>query len=174
MLCDLAAGANTISADLINIAIAQHALYVDLATYRLSEPWRTPVFRNRHLARAYQKGATQDEKIGAPSRDLTSSITLEGRELLERASDVDLATAVFRNRYIHPYHYRDDKQIQIARNRVAIPIRTKRRWQQCHREAEDRNGSGFLGLLPLYHTCGGFRQMITEGITLIHRVLETH
>ena len=115
MLSDLQTAADTISADLINIAIAKHALYVDLATYRLSEPWRTPVFRNRHLARAYQKGATQDEKIVAPSRDLTSSITLEGRELLERASDVDLATAVFRNRVIHPDHYRDVEQIQIAR-----------------------------------------------------------
>ncbi len=174
MLSDLRTAADTISADLINIAIAQHALYVDLATYRLSEPWRTPVFRNRHLARAYQKGATQDEKIGAPSRDLTSSITLEGRELLERASDVDLATAVFRNRVIHPDHYRDEEQIQIARNRVAIPIRTKRRWQQWYREAEDRYGSGFLGLLPRYHNCGGLRQIDTEVITLIHRVLETH
>src|SRR5229473_4676607 len=173
-LADLRIAASVVSSDRINIAIAKHALYVDLATYRLSEPWRAPVFRNRHLARAYQKGATQDEKIGAPSRDLTSSITLEGRELLERASDVDLATAVFRNRVIHPDHYRDEEQIQIARNRVAIPIRTKRRWQQWYREAEDRYGSGFLGLLPRYHNCGGLRQIDTEVITLIHRVLETH
>src|SRR6266536_1326070 len=174
MLSDLQTAADTISADLINIAIAKHALYVDLATYRLSEPWRTPVFRNRHLARASQKGATQDEKSVAPSRVLTSSITLEGRELLERASDVDLATAVFRNRVIHPDHYCDEEQIQSARDRVSIPIRTKRRWQQWYREAEERYGSGFLGLLPRYHNCGGLRQIDTEVITLIHRVLETH
>src|SRR6266536_2371893 len=174
MLSDLQTAADTISADLINIAIAKHALYVDLATYRLSEPWRTPVFRNRHLARASQKGATQDEKSVAPSRVLTSSITLEGRELLERSSDVDLATAVFRNRVIHPDHYCDEEQIQSARDRVSIPIRTKRRWQQWYREAEERYGSGFLGLLPRYHNCGGLRQIDTEVITLIHRVLESH
>ncbi len=174
MLSDLRMAANTISTDLINTAIAKHALYVNLATYRLSEPWHAPVFRNRRLERAYPKGATQDEKIVAPSQALISSITQEGQELLERASDVDLATAVFRNRVIHPDHYHDEEHMQITHDRASIPIRTKRRWQQWYREAEDRYGSGFLGLLPRYHNCGGLRQIDTEVITLIHRVLETH
>jgi putative transposase len=38
--------------DVINIAIVRSDLYVDLATYRLSEPWRTPVFPDRSTARA--------------------------------------------------------------------------------------------------------------------------
>jgi len=173
MLSDLRMTAGASNADLINIAIAKHALYVDLATYRLSEPWHTPVFCSRNLACVYQKGETEDEESVVPSDHLTSSITLEGRELLERASDVDLATAVFRNRVIHPDHYHDEKQIQIAGNRTAVPVRTKRRWQQWYREAEARYGSGFLGLLPRYHNCGGLRQINPEVITLIHRVLET-
>lgn len=174
MLSDLRTAADTIPADLINIAIARHALYVDLATYRLSEPWHTPVFRNRHQARAYLKPEAQHAENSAPERALTSSITPEGRELLERASDVDLATAVFRNRVIHPDHYHDEVQMQLARNRDAVPVRTRRRWQQWYREAEEQYGSGFLGLLPRYHNCGGLRQIDTEVITLIHLVLETH
>jgi len=174
MLSDLRKTTGGSFADLINIAIAKHALYVDLATYRLSEPWHTPVFRNRNLARAYQKSETQDEESVVSSIHFTSSITLEGRDLLERASDVDLATAVFRNRIIHPDHYHDEEQMQITQNRTAVPVRTKRRWQQWYREAEARYGSGFIGLLPRYHNCGGLRQISAEVITLIHQVLETH
>jgi len=63
MLSDLRTAASTISADLINIAIARHALYVDLATYRLSEPWHTPVFRNRNLARAGSGSCEKDSPV---------------------------------------------------------------------------------------------------------------
>ncbi|GAC1350581.1 MAG: hypothetical protein NVSMB27_34430 [Ktedonobacteraceae bacterium] len=42
LLSDLRAQ-TSIPADLINIAIARHDLYVDVATYRLSEPWRSGV-----------------------------------------------------------------------------------------------------------------------------------
>src|SRR5216683_4167379 len=51
-LADLRAAAREVSSDRINIAIAQHALYVDLAAHRLAEPWRTPVWRSRHMALA--------------------------------------------------------------------------------------------------------------------------
>lgn len=105
---------------------------MDLATYRLLEPWHTPVFRNRNLARASQKSETRDDEHGASLHHPSSGITLEGRELLERASDVDLATAVFRNRVIHPDHYDDEEQVQVARNRTAVPVRTKRRWLQWY------------------------------------------
>lgn len=62
--------------------------------------------------------------------EMTSGITQIGRELLERASDADLATAVFRNRIIHPEHYDDEEQAQIAQDRATIPLRTKQYWQQ--------------------------------------------
>jgi hypothetical protein len=55
--------ASEIPADLINIAIARHDLYVDLATYRLSEPWRTPVFRSQRLARARPKPQAKKEAV---------------------------------------------------------------------------------------------------------------
>ena len=113
LLSNLRVG-SSISADLINIAIAKHDLYVDLATYRLSEPSRTPVFRNRHVARAHAQPSVQDRQAVPSTASTASSITPEGRELLEHASDTDIATAVFRNRVIHPEHYDDDEQVQTV------------------------------------------------------------
>ena len=174
-LADLRIAASVVSSDRINIAIAKHALYVDLAIYRLSEPWRAPVFASRHLARAYAKPEVEvDLSIAPPAPTSHPSITLEGRALLEHASDIDLATAVFRNRVIHPGHYDDDEQRQTAEARLAVPSRTRQYWQQVYREAETRYGSGFLGLLPRYHNCGGNRKIDPEVISLMHGILETH
>lgn len=163
-----------ISADLINIAIARHDLYVDLATYRLSEPWRTPVFRSKGHARACIQVRDQSNEMMFASKEQASHITPEGQALLEQAHDVDLATAVFRHRVIHPDAYQDDVQAQTALARAAVHPRTKQRWQQRYREAEIQYGSGFLGLLPGYHNCGGARRISEEVITLIHQVLATH
>ncbi|GAC1350582.1 MAG: hypothetical protein NVSMB27_34440 [Ktedonobacteraceae bacterium] len=102
------------------------------------------------------------------------NFTAEGRALPEQASETDLATALFRNRVIHPEDYQDDEQAQTATRRAAIPARTRQYWQQLYRIGETRYGSGFLGLLPHYHNCGGLRQIDAEVITLIHQVLETH
>jgi putative transposase len=163
-------------ADLINIAIVRHDLYVDLATHRLSEPWRTPVFLNQRAARTYATRKTQaDDVVGTSRLPLSdANFTAEGCTLLERASDADLATALFRNRVIHPEDYQDNEQAQTAARRAAIPARTKQYWQQLYREAETRYGSGFLGLLPHYHNCGGTRKIDAPVIALIHQVLETH
>src|SRR5205807_4416797 len=95
-LADLHEASPNIPTDLINIAIAKHALYVDLNRYRLSEPWHTPVFRTRSLARASTPVGIQEtgtSPVSLPA-ETVSRITPEGRELLERASDVDLATAL--------------------------------------------------------------------------------
>jgi len=173
-LAELRTAAHDIPADCINIAIARNALYVDLATYRLSEPWRTPVFHTRQVARAsVQSRREHNEDVTTPT-EKASRITPEGRELLESASDVDLATAVFRNRVIHPEHYHDDEQTQTAELRTTIHPRRRQRWQQRYREAEIRYGSGFIGLLPHYQNCGGTRKIDVEVIALIHQVLETH
>jgi putative transposase len=175
-LADLREACSDGPADLINIAIAKHALYVDLSRYRLSEPWHTPVFRTRSLARASAHVSMQetDASLVSLPAEAVSRITPEGRELLERASDVDLATALFRNRVIHPEFYDDDEQTQIMNKRAAVPTRTRQRWQEQYRKAEVQYGSGFLGLLPRYHNCGGQRKISSEVIALIHRVLETH
>jgi len=118
----------------------------------------------------------QDTDAGLASfqASAVSRITPEGRELLERASDVDLATALFRNRVIHPEFYDDEEQTQMRNKRAAVPTRTRQRWQERYRKAEGHYGSGFLGLLPRYHNCGGQRKISSEVIALIHRVLETH
>src|SRR6266704_2749055 len=175
-LADLHEASPNVPADLINIAIARHALYVDLSRYRLSEPWHTPVFRTRSLARASTRVSTQETEASPVSlaAEAVSRITPEGRELLERASDVDLATALFRNRVIHPELYDDDEQTQTICHRAAVPARTRQRWQQQYRDAETQYGSGFLGLFPRYHNCGGQRKISSEVIALIHQVLETH
>ncbi len=54
-----------ISADLINIAIAKHDLYIDLASYRLSEPQRAPVFRQKEARRSSpeQPGSASSQNI---------------------------------------------------------------------------------------------------------------
>jgi putative transposase len=167
---------SSIPADLVNIAIARHDLYVDVATYRLCELWHTPVFHNRQAARTsltYQE--QENERGGASPLPVTpDNFTAEGRALLEQASDTDLATALFRNRVIHPEDYQDDEQAQTAARRLAIPARTRQYWQQLYRIGETRYGSGFLGLLPHYHDCSGTRKIDAEVIALIHQVLETH
>ena len=167
---------SAIPAYLVNIAVAKHDLYVDLAAYRLSEPWHTPVFLNRQAARAHGKPRKQDDEAAvASSLPVTpANFTAEGRALLERASDVDLATALFRNRVIHPEDYHDDEQAQTAARRSAIPARTRQYWQQLYRAGETRYGSGFLGLLPHYHNCGSTRKIDAEVVALIHQILETH
>lgn len=162
-------------ADLINIAIARHDLYVDLATHRLSEPWHTPVFRNRQTARAYVRPQVKEETIArATAQDRSSSLAPEGQVLLEQARDVDLLTAVFRNRVINPDQYDDDEQIQVNTRAATIPARTKRRWRQWYREAEQQYGSGFLGLLPQFARSGRKRDAGSESVQLIHQVLETY
>ncbi|HVB72748.1 MAG TPA: Mu transposase C-terminal domain-containing protein [Ktedonobacteraceae bacterium] len=175
LLSDLRAQTR-VPADLINIAIARHDLYVDAATYRLSEPWHTPVFLTRQAARTFPLPKPQEGKGGgtSPFPVTPENFTAEGRALLEQASEADLATALFRNRVIHPGDYQDDEQAQTAARRAAVPDRTRQYWQQLYRIGEAHYGSGFLGLLPHYHNCGGLRQIKAEAIALIHQVLETH
>lgn len=221
--------ASGIDADVIYTAIAQHLLYVDLATDRLSEPGRTPVFRDQPTARAYtHRGAGRaqgDDEIHpvilAPGQailwdsrrweianvgrteitlvgdgdapvaiacpafetlvargaivgvgtDAPASITAEGRDILDRARVADVATAVFRNRVIHPDQYNDDEQARMAVARAAVPDRTKRAWRRLYREAESRHGSGFIGLLPRVADRGGQRKIASEIVALIHDVL---
>ncbi len=172
-LADLHAAAPSVSSDRINIAIAQHALYVDLTAHRLTEPWHTPVWRSRHIALAVSSKHLLDRETALRS-SRESFLTPAGKELLERASETDLATAVFRNRVIHPEHYDDNEQRQQADSQGAVPARTKQRWRQRYHEAETRYGSGFLGLLPQYAHCGGNRKIAAPVIKLIYEVLETH
>jgi len=231
-LADLREASPDVPADLSNIAIASHVLYVDLSRYRLSEPWRVPVFPSRKSARAAvhhskQTGdqdsspprvtaltgtivswagqqwqiseasptnitltcegsdpfalarsafdtLVQDGKIVLHSSLAPSNFTLEGQELLAAARDVDLATAVFRNRVIHPEQYNDDEQRQITERATTIPARTKRYWRQQYREAEDQYGSGLIGLLPQFMRRGRRWKADFAPRKLIHEVLETH
>ncbi len=172
-LADLRSAAREVSSDRINIAIVQHALYVDLAAHRLTEPWRTPVWRSRQIALVSAK-PDREAVTGPVLSEMPPHLTPEGRELLERASEADLATAIFRNRVIHPEHYDDDEQRQQVDSQAVVPTRTKQRWQQRYHEAETLYGSGFLGLLPQHSHCGGNRKIADPVIKLIHEVLETH
>ncbi len=74
LLSDLRLKTEGMHADAINIAIARHALYVDLATYRLSEPWRVPVFPDRSTARAMIRTPDQT-RDQAPSIPRVAAIT---------------------------------------------------------------------------------------------------
>jgi putative transposase len=164
-----------IPADLINIAIARHDLYVDLATYRLSEPWRTPVFRSQRQARASVKPQAKEVTVTRSNADENpSSLTPEGQEVLDRAREVDMMVAIFRNRVINPDHYHDDEQAQVNARAETIPARTKRRWQMRYREAEHLYGSGLIGLLPQVAKSGRKRTVTSEVSDLVQQVLETH
>ncbi len=232
LLSDLRLQVEGMNTDAVNIAIARHALYVDLATYRLSEPWRTPVFPARSTARAavHHPDQTPDQatpaprvaviagisvswagqqwhistvtptditltceksdpfplarsafdalvqegKIILPRPETASNFTKAGQELLEQARDVDLATAVFRNRVINPEQYHDDEQAQIAERAATIPVRTKRYWRHLYREAEEQYGSGWIGLLPHFTRSGRKWETNAASRKLIHEVLETH
>ncbi len=171
MLADLREAAEGIPADLINIAIARHDLYVDLGRYRLSEPAHTPVFRQENST---PDRVLNDHELPSFPTEASSRFTPEGQALFEHAKEADSAIAVFRNRVIHPEQYDDEEQARTAEARAAVPARTRRRWQQLYREAETIYGNGFLGLLPQYHNCGGNRKISAEVIDLIHQVLETH
>ncbi len=171
MLTDLREAAEGIPADLINIAIARHNLYVDLGRYRLSEPAHTPVFRQENST---PDPVLNDHELPSLPTAASSRFTQIGQALFEHAKEADFATAVFRNRVIHPEQYDDEEQARTAEARAAVPARTRRRWQQWYREAETIYGNGFLGLLPQYHNCGGNRKISAEVIDLIHQVLETH
>ena len=63
-LSDLRTTAVPLSSDQINIAIARHALYVDFTTHRLTEPGRTPVFRDHETARAYRHRGRGVDDLG--------------------------------------------------------------------------------------------------------------
>jgi putative transposase len=164
-----------VPADLINIAISRHDLYVDLATCRLSEPWRTPVFRSQRQARASMKLQAKETTVTRSNADETlSSFTPEGQELLDQAREVDMMVAIFRNRIINPDHYLDDEQAQVNTRVETIPARTKRRWQMRYREAEHLYGSGLIGLLPKVAKSGRKRTISDEVSDLVQQVLETH
>jgi putative transposase len=72
LLSELQLAAEDLPTDMINIAIARSDLYVDLATYRLSEPWRTPVFPDRSTARATSHPPDSLENQGTTTFTLTA------------------------------------------------------------------------------------------------------
>ena len=63
-LADLRLAASPVRSDQINIAIARHALYVDLTTHRLTEPGRAAVFRSREMERAYRHRGDHADDLG--------------------------------------------------------------------------------------------------------------
>ena len=64
LLSDLLAAAFPMSSDRINVAIANYALHVDLNTYRLAEPLRTPVWRSREMALSHRHHRERTIDIG--------------------------------------------------------------------------------------------------------------
>src|SRR5205085_4733657 len=66
-LADLRLQAQGIPSDLINIAIARHDLYVDMNSYRLCEPERTPVFRDQKASFEHNRSRDSTEFSGLES-----------------------------------------------------------------------------------------------------------
>ncbi len=126
------------------------------------------------LARTAFEALVKESKIIGSAVPMPSSFTEVGRVRLERASEQDLATAIFRNRVIHPQDYDDDEQACEAAKIVAVPERTNYHWRRLYREGEITYGSGFIALLPSYSHCGGTRKLEPAVITLMEEVLKSH
>jgi putative transposase len=126
------------------------------------------------LARTAFEVLVKESKIVGDQVRMSSRITEEGQARLEQANEQDLATAIFRNRVIHPHDYDDDEQAREAAKIVAVPERTKYHWRRLYREGEVTYGSGFIALLPSYSHCGGTRKLEPAVITLMEEVLESH
>jgi len=126
------------------------------------------------LKRSAFEALIKSGKIVGVETNIRSSITAEGQERLLGGDDMDWAVALFRNRVINPDQYDDEAQQQINATIETIPERTRFYWKQLYREAEIRDGSGILGLLPDYHNCGAAKKISPETRELIHEVLKTH
>lgn len=103
-----------------------------------------------------------------------SSITDEGQILLRQAREVDLATAVFRDRVIYSEQHQDEEQRALQERISAVPERTKRRWERSYEQAEGLYGSGFIGLLPHFTRRGSQKRRHPEIDALIEAVLSEH
>jgi len=82
-LTDLRAMPSSIRSDRINIAIARHALYIDLVAHRLTEPERTPVFRDHETALAHQHRGQRSDDLGIAAHPVVieqgSQVMWDGR-----------------------------------------------------------------------------------------------
>lgn len=103
---------------------------------------------------------------------LARGISAVGRALLDQARPADVATALYRDRVLHPDQDDHAEHTHGAGDRLAIPARTRRDWARAYRDAELRYGSGFLGLLPRLTDRGGKRKIAAPVIALIQKVLE--
>src|SRR6266849_5614415 len=126
------------------------------------------------LARTAFEVLIKEGKIIGREVCLPSSFTAEGHVRLEQANEHALATAVFRNRVIHPEDYDDEEQTRLAEKLAAVPERTRYHWKQLYRQGEVTYGSGFIGLLPGYGRCGGTRKLDPAVISLMEEVLKSH
>jgi putative transposase len=83
-LADLRLEAQGIPSDLINIAIARHDLYVDMNSYRLCDPERTPVFRDQKAALKHNHSRDKSENCGLEAHPVViargNKILLDSRE----------------------------------------------------------------------------------------------
>ncbi len=77
-LADLRLEVSDIPSDLINIAIARHALYVNLNDYRLTEPRRAQVFRDRtsSLVFTHRGKGSQDLGVDAHPVEIVQGQTI--------------------------------------------------------------------------------------------------
>jgi putative transposase len=172
----------------IDIGIDAHPVIIGQGSRVMwdGKPWRIAVGQTEltltceeggspfPLSRSAFDALVHDGKIVGTRAETRSSITVEGEARLDRAREVDLATASFRNRVINPDQYDDDEQTQIAMRAATIPARTKRHWQQLYRDAETCYGSGYIGLIPHFTNSGGTRRVKREVLNLVEEVLTTH
>jgi len=117
--------------------------------------------------------AKNGQIIGVHAESSPSNFTDAGKEKLACARECDIQTAVFRNRVIHPEEYDDEEQKELAEIIDRIRPRTKRLWCKLYQDGEIKYGSGFIGLIPNYVSCGGTKLPLAIR-NLIENVLSEH
>ena len=123
--------------------------------------WRPTGFQSHGARRSFARSARREPASVEPSEQRRCSCSVHNadkllpalpqkvRTLLEQARDVDLATAIFRNRVINPDHYHDDEQVQVNDSRSNHSSTNKTTLAACAIEKQRHHyGSGFIGLLP--------------------------
>ena len=171
----LRANEGGIASDKVYAMIALGELWVDLRAAPLAEPQRVMV----HLTpsedslekRAVNPILADTDVEALPSHIVLRQLTQEGRTILQTASPQALAVA--NDRWAALRSVLDQAGDINSASDAVIPERTLFRWRRRIREAEQKYGSGYVGLLPRYGERGNRnRRLDAEVLTLMDQLAE--
>src|SRR6266516_1581484 len=173
-LADLHREISEIPTDLINIAIAQQQLYVDLLNHRLTDRERTPLYRNEQMARAFAHRAHVSLDMGTLAHPVVieqgSPVSWDGRVWrIANVGETELtlvseeghpfalartAFAILVNQgtfYAHAKHHKASYDQRLVREgrRAAYPYKD---YYRTNQRTTSRHGSYAWSMAHIDHT----------------------